>query len=380
MKTENSNSSNSWKLNSSGSWNGNNNRNNNNGVRGLLSVLSDGSEPTFEELYEAYVECRRRKRGTREAIEFEIDENHNLLRLYEELIDKTYEISPSYVFVVMKPKPREVFAARYRDRIVHHLLCRRLEEKIEKDLIDTTYSCRKGKGTLKCLKDSLKCLTEYTEGFKMDAYVFKGDIEGFFMNIDKNILFSLLKPYIEDKYTLWLSEKILFNDPTENCIRRSSDERMKLIPDNKSLFSRKGKGLPIGNLPSQMFANLYMNEFGRFVISKGLPIFIYVDDFAIFSHDKDYLKAIIRQCEAFLKQRLELVLHSKKRYLQHCYNGYRMVGGIIKPFRLYISNNIKESLYKSLDINSKVISYLGLMGHFNTYNVKLTIYHILLII
>lgn len=331
---------------------------------------------SFEELYEAYVECRRRKRGTTEAIEFEINENYNLVTLYKELKNKTYEVSASYVFVVMKPKPREVFAARYRDRIVHHLLCRRLEDKIEKNLINTTYSCRKGKGTLTCLKDSLKYLTEYTDSFKRDAYVFKGDIQSFFVNIDKKILFNLLKPYITDNYTLWLLKIILFNDPTKNCIIRSSKNKMELIPNEKSLFGKINKGLPIGNLPSQMFANLYMNEFGKYVNSLGLPIFIYVDDFAIFSYDKEYMKTVIRKCDKFLSEQLKLTLHPKKRYLQHCYNGYKMVGGIVKPFRLYVSNNIKEKLYGNLDSREKIISYLGLMRHFNTHNIKIIIFFI----
>lgn len=332
---------------------------------------------SFEELYEAYVECRRRKRGTDEAIQFEMDENYNLITLYEELLNKTYEVSASYVFVVMKPKPREVFAARYRDRIVHHLLCRRLEDKIEKDLIDTTYSCRKKKGTLRCLKDSLEYLTEYTDGFKKDAYVFKGDIQSFFVNIDKQILYDILRPYVTDNYTLWLLDKILFNDPTKNCILKSSKNKMDIIPNDKSLFGKTNKGLPIGNLPSQMFANLYMNEFGKYVNSLGLPIFIYVDDFAIFSYDRHYLKTVIRKCEIFLREELKLTLHPRKRYFQHCYDGYKMVGGVVKPFRLYISNNIKEKLYNNLNSKEKIISYLGLMKHFNTYNLKIIMFFIL---
>lgn len=349
-------------------------------LSGRFERFMDDFILSFEELYEAYVECRRRKRGTDEAIQFEMDENYNLITLYEELKDKTYEVSPSYVFVVMKPKPREVFAARYRDRIVHHLLCRRLEEKIEKDLIDTTYSCRKEKGTLRCLKDSLQYLTEYTDGFKKDAYVFKGDIESFFVNIDKNILFELLKPYITDKYTLWLLKKILFNDPTENCIIRSSEHKMNLIPPEKSLFGKKENGLPIGNLPSQMFANLYMNELGKYVISNGLPIFIYVDDFAIFSYDKEHLKQIVRECELFLSNKLGLALHRRKRYMQHCFNGYKMVGGIVKPFRLYITNNTKEKLFKNIGSKDKTISYLGLMKHFKAYNIKIYIFLLLIFI
>ena len=184
------NTNNSWNLNNNGSWN-NNNRNNNRGVRGVISVLSFSSAFTFEELYGAYLDCRKRKRSTEEAIEFEMDENYNLWVLYNELLDGTYEVSESYVFVIDFPKPREVFAARYRDRIVHHLFYNRVIKYIEKDLIDTTYSCRIGKGNLKAIQDSYQAMMDYTSDGR-DLYVFKGDIEGFFMNIDKNILYRLV--------------------------------------------------------------------------------------------------------------------------------------------------------------------------------------------
>lgn len=375
--TEN-NTNNAWKLNNNGSWN-NNNRNNN-GVRGVISVLSDSSQLTFEELYQAYLDCRKRKRSSVEAIEFEMNENYNLYKLYEELKNKTYEVSASYVFVVLYPKPREVFAARYRDRIVHHLFYNRVIKYVERDLIDTTYSCRKGKGTLKAIKESYQMMMDLTSDGR-DLYVFKGDIEGFFMNINKKILYQLVLPYIKDEFTLYLFNLILWNDPTKNCIFRSSKPKYKLIEPNKTLFNANGNGLPIGNLPSQMFANIYMNILGIYVIEKlYLPIFIYVDDFIIFCYDREWLKKCIKWIDVFLKNNLNLKLHKKKRYIQYYGNGYKFVGSIIKPYRLYISNNIKQKFYFNLDDNSKFISYWGLMGHFKTYNIKKMIFNIIQVI
>lgn len=366
--TEN-NTNNSWKLNSNGSWN-NNNRNNNNGVRGVISVLSSSSQFSFEQLYQAYLDCRKRKRSTEEAIEFEMDENHNLYKLYEELNNRTYEVLPSYVFVVLRPKPREVFAARYRDRIVHHLFYNRIIEYVEQDLIDTTYSCRKGKGTLKAIMDSYQTMMDMVSDGS-ELYVFKGDIEGFFMNINKKILYELVLPYIKDEFTLYLFNVILWNDPTRGCIFRSSKSKYRLIEPNKTLFNARGNGLPIGNLPSQMFANVYMNVFGRYVINRlHLPISIYVDDFIIFCHDKEYLKQCVRWIDDFLQNKLHLSLHKRKKYLQWYGNGYKFVGGVVKPFRVYISNNIKWRFYFNLDDRDKFISYWGLMNHFRSYNIR----------
>lgn len=326
------------------------------------------SELTFEELYQAYIDCRRRKRGTKEAIEFETDENYNLLCLFNELNERTYKVSQSYVFVVDKPKPREVFAAKYRDRIVHHLFYNRIIDNVEKDFIPTTYSCRKGMGNLKAINDSYEYMMNNLDN---DLYVFKGDIEGFFMSINKDVLHSMVLRYVEDNLTLFLLDLILWNDPTENCIFKSPRYKWRLINDNKSLFKTNGKGLPIGNLPSQMFANVYMNELGKYVEKAfGLSIFIYVDDFVVFFEKGVSLKAVINGIEQFLKEVLGLKLHENKRYFQHCSKGYKFVGGIVKPYRKYIPNEIKYKFYLNLDNNDKFISYWGLMKHYKTYNIK----------
>lgn len=326
------------------------------------------SEFTYEDLYQAYIDCRKRKRGTNEAIEFEIDENHNLLCLYNELKERTYKISQSYVFVVDKPKPREVFAAKYRDRIVHHLFYNRIIENVEKDLIPTTYSCRKGKGNLKAIDESYQYMMGHLSN---DLYVFKGDIEGFFMSIDKNVLYNLVIPYIDDDFTLYLFNLILWNEPTENCIFKSPRNKWKLIDKNKTLFNANGKGLPIGNLPSQMFANIYMNVLGKYARDTlKLPIFIYVDDFVIFFDNCISFKTTIKNIKQLLYENLGLRLHKEKRYYQHYSKGYKFVGGIVKPYRKYIPNEIKHKFYLNLDNNDKFISYWGLMSHFKTYNIR----------
>ena len=152
-----------------------------------------------------------------------------------------------------------------------------------------------------------------------------------------------------------------------------------MIDKNKTLFNSNGKGLPIGNLPSQMFANVYMNVLGLYVLNKlHIPIFIYVDDFIIFCFDREILKQDIKWIEQFLMNKLGLRLHKGKRYLQHFTKGYRFVGGVVKPYRTYITNEIKYRFYNNLDDNSKFISYCGLMGHHKTYNIRKNIWHLIL--
>ena len=140
----------------------------------------------LEEFFKAYYECRRRKRTTINAIGFEVNYADNLVELYNEVNSKRYKIGKSIAFIVTRPKPREIFAADFRDRIVHHIIIQRLNPLFEEAFIEDSYSCRKGKGTLygiQRLHDKIKDLSKnYTE----DVWIGKFDISGFFMNINKN--------------------------------------------------------------------------------------------------------------------------------------------------------------------------------------------------
>ena len=128
-----------------------------------------------------------------------------------------------------------------------------------------------------------------------------------------------------------------------------------------------------------MFANIYMNILGRYVMERlHLPIFIYVDDFVIFCYDREWLKQCIMWIDDFLWDKLNLRLHKRKKYLQLHSNGYRFVGGVVKPYRMYINNNIKRNFYLNLNDNDKFISYWGLMSHYKTYNIRKIIWHLLL--
>ena len=164
---------------------------------------------SYEELYKAYLDCRKRKRSTYNAIEFEMDENYNLFKLYEALNGLIYKIGRSIAFCVDKPVKREVFAADFRDRIVHHLVINRLENMFEEEFINDSYSCRKGKGTDYGIKRCAEFIRDATENYTKEAHIIKCDLKSFFMTIDKQRLYDKLIDKVSGKGT-WESNPYVF--------------------------------------------------------------------------------------------------------------------------------------------------------------------------
>jgi len=153
------------------------------------------------ELFQAYYDCRKNKRNTLNALAFEIDYERKLIELYNDVISGRYEVGKSITFIVHHPVKREIFAGDFRDRIIHHFLIHKLNPIFEKTFIHDSYSCRIGKGTLFGIKRIESFIRSATDNYQKDAYILKLDIAGFFMNIDKNILFQTLESLIERKYT-----------------------------------------------------------------------------------------------------------------------------------------------------------------------------------
>lgn len=357
---------------------------------------------TFEELYIAYNDCLKRKKRTINAIEFQINESENLVKLWKDLNSRKYEISKSITFIVDKPVYREVFAANFRDRIIHHLFINRMKSIFEGEMIDDSYSCRDKKGTqygiLRCSKHMKECSDNYTK----ETYVFKGDLKGFFMSIDKDRLYNKLVTFINIKYADndlqrdwmdWLLKTILYNEPQNNCIRKQPKEKWKVLPKGKSLFECDSKhGLPIGNLTSQIFANVFLSDFDKFVTETlGYKHYgRYVDDFYIFSNDKEKLSKDIKRIEDYLKDELGVTLHPKKRYLQEYKKGLTFIGAKIKPNHIFIGNRTKGNFWNKLHyfadyirnnpykttydeikyIQGCLCSYLGFMIHYHTFKLR----------
>ncbi|MGI6329542.1 MAG: reverse transcriptase domain-containing protein [Bacilli bacterium] len=360
-----------------------------------LILTEEKGDISLNDVFRAYYLCRKNKRNKLECLEFDLDYEENLIKLWEEIKLGIYKIESSSVFIVDKPVKREICAASFRDRIVHHLIVLKLGYLFEKEFIDDSYSCRKGKGTHYGIKRLDRHIRRASTNYQKETYVLKLDIKGYFMSINKGILLSKLEKFINDNYMeddkakiLWLCQLIIYNDITKNCVFHSSFEKWDDLPKSKSLFHTKDNcGLPIGNYTSQVFSNFYLSSFDHFVKSelKIKHYGRYVDDFFLVSNSKEELKRCIPKIRKFLLEELDLELHPKKIYLQNINNGVEFLGSYIKPWRIYITPRIKNNFYltvKELDkyfdqediyydeglkIREKLNSYLGIVSHYDTY-------------
>jgi hypothetical protein len=238
------------------------------------------------------MDCRKRKRGTINALRFEYDVLGGLFDLAHELQRGTYQLSRSVCFITRNPKLREIFAADFRDRIVHHLIVRELEKYWEPRFIFDSYACRRNKGIHAAASRLQQFMLKVSKSQKIPAYFIQLDIRSFFMSIDKSILFSIFEKKNIQQELLNLLYQTIFHDCTQNYFFRGNRELLDQVPAHKSLFKvDKGKGLPIGNLTSQFFANVYLNELDQFVKHSLKCRFYlrYVDDFLLLSANPEEL-------------------------------------------------------------------------------------------
>lgn len=358
------------------------------------------SKILLKDLFQAYYDARRNKRGTLNALKFEMEYEKNLFELRDELLEGRYAIKPSICFVTMKPVQREIFASDFRDRVVHHLVFNYISPIFEKRFIYDSYSCRKEKGTSLGIKRLEHFARSCSENYQKSCWVLKLDIKGYFMAMDRNILYEKIRNILEKKkeeldadfdFVMYLLEKIIFNDPTKNCIIKGKKENWLGLPKSKSLFfSGKDRGFPIGNLTSQLFGNIYLDGLDHFAKEKmGLKYYgRYVDDIVVVHRSRNYLKSIVQAIKNFLKG-LFLEIHERKIYLQHFSRGVEFLGTFIKPFRIYIGRRAKGGFFKKIsewnellekkkeldkkdcaEILASANSYLGIMKHYQTFMLR----------
>jgi RNA-directed DNA polymerase len=291
---------------------------------------------TLEEVVRAYEDCRRRKRNKASALEFEQNQGQNLVSLYEDLEAGTYRPGTSICFVIVRPKPREVWAADFRDRIVHHLFYNRCRGRFQNSFIVDSCACIEDRGTLYGAERLAAKIRSVTQNWSRPAAYLKADLSNFFVSINKNILFQLLEHKIHEPFLLDLARTILFHDPRADVVLQSRAPRMALIPAHKSLFNQPDhKGLPIGNLSSQFFANIYLNELDQFVKHQlRVQHYVrYVDDFILLHHSTEQLQRWLERIQAYLPARLDMRLNDKKTIIQPIDRGVDFVGQVIKPWR-----------------------------------------------
>ncbi len=318
-------------------------------------MKEETQEPGFgqAEIFKAYLDCRRRKRGTISALRFEMNLAENLLGLEEELNSGGYRPARSVCFVNFKPKPREIFAAEFRDRVVHHLFVRDIEKYWERVFINDSYACRPGKGTHAAVDRLDRFVKRLTRGGRRRAWFLQIDIHNFFMSIDRRILFRMINRGLRRQYGVpdWklplfcagyeryramreLAAVLIFHEPTRNYTRKSPACAWNNIRDHKTLFNCPAhKGLPIGNLTSQFFGNVYLNILDQFVKHelKARRYIRYVDDAVLLHADKGVLAGRALLIEKFVGEKLLLRLNDKVTRIKPVSCGINFLGYIVHP-------------------------------------------------
>jgi retron-type reverse transcriptase len=342
---------------------------------------------SFKNLLRAYRLCLRRKRNTIAAREIEPIYESVLWKLKRELEREIWRPKPYRAFAVTEPCLREIFAADFSDRIVHHALYEIINPLFEARFIGQSYACRDNKGTHRAVKDLRKALR--ASGGR-EVWVLKMDIESFFMSIDRALLLEIIGKTVKDGAVLRLIETIIYADPVKDAVKTGNAALLERVPFHKSLFGAPpGLGLPIGNLTSQLFANVYLNELDQFV-KKVLRVkcyFRYVDDFIIADCSPKRLTVFQKRISGFLKNRLRLKLHEKKTFIAPAKRGIDFLGYFIKPDYVLVRRKVvfrmKSKLreferQKEPNAAKKFLpvmnSYFGHFKHANSYRLRKSVF------
>ncbi|MBI4836912.1 MAG: hypothetical protein HY813_00705 [Candidatus Portnoybacteria bacterium] len=318
----------------------------------------------MENLFLAWKEFRRGKRSKKNVQEFEFNLEDNLFQLHQELRSKSYQHSNYTSFYVSDPKLRHIHKACVRDRVLHHAVFRILYPIFDKGFIFDSYSCRIRKGTHRAVNRMEKFCRKLSQNNRQNIFVLKCDIKKFFDSVDQDILIVLIKKDIADENALWLIEKIMGS--FENNI---------------------GKGLPLGNVTSQLFANIYLNELDRFINHK-LKIKYYLrycDDFIILGDHKEYLKTFVKPIGDFLEKQLKLFLHPDKIIIRKYHQGIDFLGYVVFPYYRVLRTKTRRRMLRKIekkyhDLQSSAISkksfsqslqsYIGVLKHCRGYKIK----------
>ncbi|TDV04644.1 reverse transcriptase (RNA-dependent DNA polymerase) [Paraburkholderia caballeronis] len=318
----------------------------------------------------AYFVSRETKRNTRSALEFEQNLERNLGELYDALIDGSYRPGRSICFVVTRPKPREVWAADFRDRIVHHLLYNRIGPRFERAFIADTYACIKERGTLRAAESLESKIRSITQNWSRPAYYLKCDLSNFFVSINKCVLLDLLLAKIPEPFWRALTERMLVHDPRADFAYRGDPARMNLVPPHKRLLGQPVHlGLPIGNLSSQFFANVYLDVLDQHAKHqlRARHYIRYVDDFVFLHESTDWLNMVLADVTAFLPERLGVQINPRKTILQPIDRGIDFVGQVIKPWRRETRKRTRNEALSRVaampagDLMQVANSYFGLL-------------------
>ena len=334
---------------------------------------------SFENLLEAYYQSRICKRYKASILQFGFFLESNLLKLHEELVSERYMPSPYVYFTINDPKERDIAAPAFRDRVVQHTLIDYIEPSFDKQFIYDSYACRKGKGTVVGLQRIKKFLQSARSvyGSQTPLYCLRMDISKFFANISWDVLSPVIFKTITCSKIRRLIEKIVTQHQRLNFSNIPFDTVSPL----------KRRGLPIGNLTSQLFANIYLNELDQFVKHTLRVRWYarYMDDFLIIHPDKNYLKNMENSMRTFLEDTLHLTLSERKVILSNVKNGVPFVGYRIFYDHILIRGKTLSRMQKKLRKRKKAFRYHALsasshrssrssisghLGHANSFHLR----------
>ncbi|MCX6739397.1 MAG: reverse transcriptase/maturase family protein [Candidatus Parcubacteria bacterium] len=306
----------------------------------------------MENLLEAWMEFVGGKTGKNDVREFSLHLMENLTALHRELSDGSYCHGEYHAFNICDPKPRNIHKATVRDRIVHRALYRKLYPFFDKTFISDSYSCRVGKGTHKAGKRFISFARKVGKNNTKTVWVLKCDIRKFFASIDHEVLKGILRKYISDEKILGLLDVVI-----------------------ESFSTTEGKGLPLGNLTSQLFANVHMNEFDQFAKHKLKAKYYvrYADDFVFLSVERACLEKQIPLIGDFLSRELKIELHPQKLFLKTLVSGVDFLGWVHFPDHCVLRTTTKRRMLKRIATHptkGTFASYLGLLKHGNAGKLK----------
>ncbi len=320
------------------------------GVRGRV-LLHDGFKQiiSIDNLLLAWQEFIKGKRQKPDVQEFQIRLMDNILILHKELSNHTYKHGGYQEFRINDPKPRIIHKAGVRDRLLHHAVYRQLYPFFDRIFISDSFSCRNNKGVHRAVNRFRQFTYVVSKNDTRACWILKCDIRKFFHSIDQHILMRILEERVQDKSIIGLVQGIL-----------------------SSFHSGKaGKGLPLGNLTSQLFCNIYMNELDQFVKHRlKIKHYIrYADDFVVLAEDKIYLETLLVQIKEFLKTNLKLEIHPEKVFIKTLASGIDFLGWVHFPDHRVLRNVTRKRIFKNMH-EDNIVSYVGLLSHGNTNKIR----------
>lgn len=305
---------------------------------------------SLENLLISWQEFLQGKKKRKDIADFSVRLIDNILLLHAELKEKSYKHGSYFAFKINDPKPRDIHKASVRDRIVHHAIYRLLYPYFDNKFIFDSYSCRIDKGTHRAINRFREFGRKVSRNDTKTVWILKCDIRKFFATIDHKVLKDILNRSIKNNDVMWILEEVI---------------------DSFQTGKDKNMGLPLGNLTSQLFINIYMNEFDQFMKRKlKVKYYIrYADDFVILNRDKSYLINLIPQISEFLEKELSLSLHPNKVFIKTLSSGIDFLGWINFPHHRVLRTATKRRIFRRLQQNNSketLASYLGILKHGNT--------------